>query len=115
MRKLLAGLALVAELSLSACGTTGGLSSQQVQQYIAQIQTYVAQACGYQPAVASVSAVLAAFVPELSPLPPIVQVVGDAICKAPVTASVRRGGVFQVTRVVSTPRGPIIVKGLNVR
>jgi len=99
---------------LTGCGTTGPLTQEQINALIAQIQTYTAQACAFQPTAASVATVIAALVPQAAPAVGVVNLVGDAICKAPTTKAAVRRGVVQATRIVSTPKGPIAVTGRNL-
>lgn len=96
---------------LGGCTTTGPLTQEQINVLIAQIQTYTAQACAFQPTAASVASLIAAMVPSAALGVSIVNVIGEAICKAPTTKAVVRRGAVVTTKIVSTPQGPIVIQG----
>jgi hypothetical protein len=110
MRKFLLALPLL----LAACA--GGIfTADQISTLIQQIQADVAKACSFQPLADGVGALINAFFPAGAPFIQIEQTISDAICKAPVTSSVVRGGVVQDIRIVQTPKGPIALKGTSYR
>jgi len=102
MRRFL--ICTLAGIALASCGTT-----QTADQIIAQIQAYTAKVCAFQPTAASVAAVVAALYPQAGIAVGIVEGVGNAICAAPTTKAAAPGGV--ATKIVSTPRGAVAVKG----
>lgn len=118
MRKFAIAVAAVAAFTLSACGTTGttgGFTKDQLNAIIQQIQAATASACAFQPTAASITSLIAAMYPAAAPFTSIVNDVAGAICKAPVTAAaVKRGAVVQ-TRIVQTPKGPVVVQGAAYR
>ena len=103
-----------ATIFLTSCGTTGPLTQQQIDALIAQVQTYTAQACAFQPTAASVATLIAAMVPSAAPAVGVVNMIGDAICKAPTTKATVRRGAVQATRIVTTPKGPVAITGRNL-
>lgn len=116
MRKFLQVISVCSFTMLSSCATTGGggLTQDQLNALVQQIQAFTASACAFQPATAGVVALITALFPATAPFALIVNTVGDAICKAPVVAvSVKgaRHGVTIVTRIVPTNNGPVKVTG----
>ena len=107
MRKFLLALPLL----LASCATPG--TPADLNLLIAQIQAYTAQVCSYQPAAASVAQLIAAFYTNAAPAIGIVNTIGDAICRAPVTSATVRRGTTVVTRIVPTPKGPVVIKGYS--
>ena len=114
MRKTLLASLVSLPLLLTGCATTGGpLSPDQINQLVAQIRQYTAAACAFQPTISGVTALIAAFYAPAAPVVGLVNVIGDAICKAPQTRAALRRGVVQATRIVQTPKGPVAVTGVN--
>lgn len=109
MKKLLLALPV---LALTAC-TGGKVTPEQIAAIIPQIQAYTAAACAFQPTAATVANLVAAFYPDAQIGATVVSQIGDAICKAPTTASVKSKGVTTVSKTVATPKGKIIVKGVS--
>lgn len=110
MRKLM----IVSLLALSACAG-GALSTDKINEIVLQVQAYTQQACAFAPTAATVATLVGAFVPEAIMVGSIVTAVGEAICKAPTTQSVRRRGTVQEVRAVRTPSGRIVnVKGSSL-
>src|SRR5262245_30144601 len=101
MKRLGIAALLGSTIFLTSCGTTGPLTQQQIDQLIAQIQTYTAQACAFQPTAASVASLIAAMVPTAAPAVGVVNMIGDAICKAPTTKAAVRRGAVQSTKIVN--------------
>lgn len=116
MKKMLMVMALAPTLLFGGCATTGtgGLTQDQINAFVAQIQAYTVAACSFQPTAATVATLIGAFAPGAATVIGIVNSIGDAICKAPVTASAVKRGSLQQSRVVQTPKGPVTVKGLSV-
>src|SRR5512144_3179028 len=109
MLRLLRNTMLASTLLLGACAG-GPLTQEQISTLVAQIQAYTAQACAAQPTIAGAAALIAAFYAPALPVAALINTVGDAFCRAPVTAASVRRGVVSQTRIVSTPKGPIAVQ-----
>lgn len=108
MKKLLA--AMTVSLFLASCTTTGSFDPAKLDDLVAKIQAYTAQACNLLPQAASVVALISAFYPPAAVAIDAVSVVGNAICNARPTQSLRKGATYSV-RVVTAPNG----KTVNVR
>lgn len=108
MRKLIFVLPF---LFLTSCATTGGLSKDQINQIIAQVQAYTAKVCAFQPTASSLVSLVSAFYSQAQVFGDVVNAIGDAICKAPTTSASVRRGVTTVTKIVPSPRGNIVIKG----
>lgn len=108
LRKMLLALPI---LLLTSCAGTGVITPDQLDQIVAQVQAYTAKACLFVPTAATVANIVGAFVPQAAIAGSVVSMVGDAICTAPITASVRRRGTTLITKTVRTPRGAMTVKG----
>lgn len=111
LRNLKFALAVVPIMLLANCSTIGGLTQDQINALIQQIQAFTSQACSFRPQVQGVEELITALFPNAGPFTLIVNTVGNAICSAPITSAVRKRGTAVVTRVVQTPNGPIAVKG----
>jgi hypothetical protein len=116
MRKMLAGVAIAASLTLGACATdpTTGLptiNQQELASVEAQIQQDAAAACKFVPTVASVAAVIATFVNVGSVVDLVNQSViqiCSAVSTAPVVNATLRG--MPVARLAA----PVTVNGAPI-
>lgn len=109
IKKLAQVFVLSCVLGLSACTTTGGFDKGKLEEVVAQIQAFVQRACFLQPEAASLIGLITALYPPAAIGAEIVASVGNLICSAPTTATVRRGFNKFGVRYVITPRGPVRV------
>jgi len=97
-------------------GCAGLPTPDNVNNILMQIQTATKQFCKFEPALASIGAVVLALFPGGVPIAGGVEVVVNAICSAPATVSLRRGArVGEQRRVVSTVNGSVTVYGVRVK
>lgn len=111
--------ALSATLMLGACAGTstttppaGGGST--VDPTVQAIQDAAVKACGFLPAISTVSAIITSFIPGAGATNALVTQVASSICNAVAPknqSSLRRAG----PPVVQTPNGPVTVNGQFVR
>lgn len=110
MKKFL--IASLLALSLSGCATSFP-GSTPVSDVLAQIQTFVAQACKFEATLTSIGAVVSALYPAGIPIVGGIEAVGNAICAAPILpGATRSAGVTLLRRSVQTPKGRIVVSGI---
>ncbi len=116
MRKTIFALALLP--FLAGCATTsgtGGFTKDQLDAIIAQVRAGAAAACSFQPEVSSVATVVAALFPQAGPFTLVVNGTIQAICAAiPASTVLKRGAIVQ-TRIVQTPKGPVLVRGVTYK
>jgi hypothetical protein len=108
-------LASVLALGLSGCAAGQNTPGAPGANLVEQIALYTQQACGFLPAASAVSQLLAAFYPAAIPPIEAVTFVAQAICRAQSPAQTTRASTGVVTKIVQTPRGPVVVTGRYVR
>jgi hypothetical protein len=112
MRKFIFAAVLAA--SLTGCAASQNTPSTPGVSLVEQITIYTEQACGFLPAASAVSQLIAAFYPAAIPPIEAVTFIAGVICSArSPSAAARSSGV--VTKIVNTPRGPVVVTGRYVR
>jgi hypothetical protein len=113
MRKTTAlALLLAAGLSLGACGTNStGTTGSTGDATTDAIINGTVKACGFLPAVSTVTSIIASFVAGGTPINDLVVSVARSICGAvspPKTAAMARSAA------AATPAGPPMVAGVRV-
>lgn len=112
MPHLLRNTMIACSLLLGGCAS-GPLTQEQINVLVTQIQTYTAQACAAQPTVAGAISLIGSFYTPAAPFITLANAIGDAFCRAPVTAASVRRGVVSQTRIVATPKGPVAVQAVS--
>ena len=110
MRKLILALPLL----LMSCATPGG-APPDLTTLVSQVIAQCARLCAYQPTFDTVATIVSAFYSPVALAQSVVDAAASAICTAPIVKAGRRYGVSTLTRAVSTPKGIIYVKGIDLR
>jgi len=95
MNRLLIASALSSALLLSSCATVPGVDPITGTSMTTEVNAAIAKAiqiCGYQPTFATVTNIIATFIPGASPISAIADQVGRAVCSAVTAKGARYGG-----------------------
>lgn len=117
LKKIALACSLIGALALGACASTGipATPGSNVDPTVQAIQDAAIKACGFLPAVSTVSAIVSSFIPGAGGVNALVTQIAGSICNAVAptgkTASLRRAG----PPVVYTSNGPVAVNGTFVK
>ena len=95
MNKFLIASALSSAVLLSSCATVPGvdpITGKPVATEVANITAAAVAICGFEPTAATVTNILASFIPGASPIVMIVDQVARSICSAVTAKGARYGG-----------------------
>jgi hypothetical protein len=105
LRKILTIVVAAAAISLGACAHNGlpqpgagpapilaPTGNPKFDAVVSEVQNYTAQACGYQPTAATITGILATFIPGAAPINSLVTQITTGICAAVTKKGFRRGG-----------------------
>lgn len=115
MKRFLIVPLLAMSVGLGGCAQLESLIpllGPQFASFEAQVQAFALKACGFKGALDAIGTVVSALYPLGAPIVGGVEAVANAICSAPAPVGLRRGSVGSA-RVVSTPRGPIVVPAVR--
>jgi len=95
MNKFLIASALAGSLVLASCATVPGIdpiTKNPIANEVTNITAAAIAICGFQPTAATITNILATFIPGASPITNIINQVAGSICNAVTTKSARYGG-----------------------
>jgi len=95
MNKFVIATALSGSVLLSSCATVPGvdpITGKPVATEVANITATAITICGFEPTAATVTNILATFIPGASPIAAIVEQVAQSICNAVTAKGGRYGG-----------------------
>ena len=102
MKKFIIASALACGLLTTSCTTVPGtdpITGNPIATEVTNIQAIAVQICAFEPTVATVTGILATFVPGASPVAAITNQVAQSICSAVTAKAGRLGGSMMVNGV----------------
>src|ERR1017187_1481286 len=96
MNKFLVASALAGSLFVASCTTVPGvdpITGNPISTEVTNITAAAVAICGFEPTAATVTNILATFIPGASPVAAIVNQVAGSICNAVTAKAVRLGGI----------------------